>query len=357
VKRKIAILLSAAISAAFAIGMGGCTPALNADLRFQDIKNVILVIGDGMGYNHIENAITYFELERPAFLNENAASVYTTSADNPVTDSAAAATAMATGQKVNNSSIAYDVDGNMLTSISTLAKNAGKKVGIVTTDTLDGATPAGFSSHAKTRGESETIAREQAKSDVDLFLGKASFAYTQSYASFFTDQGYDLSFNQNELALHSSSKKLMATLPNVQSCYYAGHTSDYQLKDMAAFALDFLENENGYFLMIESANIDKFSHENKLIAALCEVRSLFDTVAYLCDRIGKDTALLITADHETGMLKKARDDEPISNNLYGSGGHTFSAVPLYTHNFVWKTKSGFIQNTEIFETCKKLLNA
>jgi alkaline phosphatase len=135
-----------------------------------------------------------------------------------VTDSAAAASAMATGQKVNNSSIAIDIYGEKLTSISTLAKNAGKKVGVITTDFLDGATPAAFSSHALDRNESETIAKGQAQSGIDLFMGKATSAYQTTYSQFFTQSGYDLLFtapSEKQLA----SEKLTVLLNETRSSY------------------------------------------------------------------------------------------------------------------------------------------
>ena len=338
----------------FAFGGIGCS-ASDANVEKNNIKNVILVIGDGMGENHIQNALTYFELSAPTFMSDKYGKVLTYSNDNGVTDSAAAASAMATGQKVNNSSIAYAPDGTQLTSISELAKQAGKKVGIVTTDSLDGATPAGFSSHAKTRGESETIAKGQAQSGIDLFIGKSTSAYQTTYSQFFMQSGYEMAYSAPNMQTFSNTNKLVTLLNETRSSYNPDIQNEYSLKDMVAFALDFLDNDDGYFLMVEGAYIDKFSHDNQLIPALCEVRSLFDTVDFLYNTVGEDTAILITADHETGLLRKAQKKDELGNFLYGSSGHSFTAVPLFVKNFTMQSETEFIENTEIFEICKNLL--
>lgn len=316
-------------------------------------KNIILLIGDGMGENHIQNALTYFELENPRFMADRQGSIATKSKNNPVTDSAAAGTALATGQKVNNGEIAYH-DGKNIQTIAELAKKAGKKVGIVTTDTLDGATPAAFSSHAKNRGDSNDILACQAASNFDLFIGETDSLYTAQKDDFIQN-GYDFAQSPEEMVSYANSDKLIATLPNVRSSYREDKKDDYQLKDIVAFATEFLDNENGYFLMVESAHIDKYSHDNEVVEALCEVRSFFDTMDYLYDTVGEDTAIILTADHETGRLSLAKSKDEVDNFLYHSSGHTGVDVPIFMKNVPY-TLTGVVQNTEVFEMCKKLFN-
>ena len=306
-----------------------------------------------MGENHIENALTYFDLDIPNFFQGRRGSIATRSADNLITDSAAGATALATGHKVNNGEVAYH-NGENLTSISELALAAGKKVGVVTTDSLSGATPAGFSSHAKNRGDVEDIATGQATSGIHLFIGETGSGAYENYAPLFTENGYEFATTPEEMTALSNSQKLVATVPNPRSQYLAGYEQSYQLKDMITFALDFLENENGYFLMIEGAYIDKFSHNNDLIPALCETRSLIDCMSFLYETVSDDTALILTADHETGGLRKATTKEEIANNLYLFDGRTAANVPLFIKNFTY-TYNGTPQNTEIFNICKNLL--
>jgi alkaline phosphatase len=123
---------------------------------------------------------------------------------------------------------------------------------------------------------------------------------------------------------------------------------------MAEFAIEFLENEEGYFLMIEGAYIDKHSHNNNIHSALSETRSLIDTIDYLYKKAGRDTALIITADHETGDLQKATSKEEIDDFLYRSTDHTDTSVPLYAKNFSYDFGEN-PENTIVFEVCKYLL--
>ncbi len=317
-----------------------------------EIKNVILVIGDGMGENHMENALTYFDLERPSFFDDRAGSLATRSADSDVTDSAAAATALATGKKVNNGEVSRH-NGKDLTSISQLALKAGKRVGVVTTDTLDGATPAAFSSHANNRDDDTDIINGQMTSDIDLLMGERSNLYGSSF-NLFEEHGYDTISSPDYLEKYMDSEKLLVTLPNIRSEYAPYCQNDFQLKEMAAFAIEYLDNDNGYFLMIEGAYIDKYSHNNALELALCETRSLFDCVEYLYSVVGDDTAIIVTADHETGSLDKAESKDMMFDSLYHSSSHTSRDVPLFIHNFTLKYED-VRQNNQIFTICKQLL--
>ncbi|MBR2442060.1 MAG: alkaline phosphatase [Clostridia bacterium] len=315
-------------------------------------KNIILLIGDGMGENHIQNALTYFELTEPRFMADRQGSIATKSKNNAVTDSAAAGTALATGQKVNNGEIAYH-NGKNIQTIAELAKKAGKKVGIVTTDTLDGATPSAFSAHAKDRDDSDDIVSCQLATGFDLFIGEMDDGFYNNYEAAFESKGYSFASSPEEMVSYASSDKLIATLPNVRSNYREDTKYDYQLKDIVAFATEFLDNENGYFLMVESAHIDKYSHNNEIVNALCEVRSFFDTMDYLYDTVSEDTAIILTADHETGRLSLAKSKAEVDNYLYNSSGHTGVDVPIFMKNVPY-TLTGTVQNTEVFEICKKL---
>ena len=349
--KKITAFLCATTLICSSISTVGCVHTPHVEEN--EIKNVILFIGDGMGEHHLENALTYFDLDTPNFFQGRQGYIATHSANNPITDSAAGATALATGHKVNNGEVAYH-NGENLTSISELALAAGKKVGIVTTDSLSGATPAGFSSHAKNRGDVEEIVQGQATSGIHLFIGETGSGAYENYAPLFTENGYEFATTPEEMTDLSNSQKLITTIPNPRSQYLAGFEQCYQLKEMVSFALDFLENENGYFLMIEGAYIDKFSHNNDLIPALCETRSLIDCMSFLYETVSDDTALILTADHETGGLIKATTKEEIANNLYLLDDHTAANVPLFIKNFTY-TYNGTPQNTEIFNLCKTLL--
>lgn len=353
-KRFISFVLGLCLAFSVGAGLTGCKKE-----KEREFKNVIVVIGDGMGENHLLNTLTYFELEKPAFMEDQAGYIRTDSLDG-TTDSAAAGTALATGKKVYNGRVALH-EGEMLEQITTIAQKAQMKTGIVTTDTLDGATPASFSAHAASRSATTAIISSQATSKVDLLLGRWSSDYT-TRSSVFEDQNYTVVDTPEMLQEKASSKKLVGLMKDIDSEYMYKSKTHFQLKEMTKFAVDYLENDKGFFLMIEGAYIDKHSHNNNVVAALSEVRSLMDTIAFLYEYAEDgETAIFITADHETGDLRKAESKDDISDLLYYSQGHTPKDVPIFVKNYVWKPENfGYRdrdpENTMVFEACKAIIS-
>ena len=353
---KIASLL---LIVCLVVSVCACAPTSEpaaAVTAVGEVKNVILFIGDGMGDNHIANCKTMFDLESLPFEADLWGHVSTRALNDPVTDSAAAATAMATGQKVNREEVAYH-DGKDLTLITSLAKQAGYKVGIVTTDVLNGATPSGFSAHAKNRDNRRDIINSQLASGIDLFIGESTSTdmYRTTYRQSFEDKGYAFATDWEGMQAAKDEDKLIATLDNVRSDYGDGRDDHVQLDDLVRFAHEFLENDEGYFLMVESAHIDKYSSDLDLDNTLYEVRTLFDAVQVAYDLAEEDTAVIVTADHETGSLEKAESKKDLTNDLYGQDYHSDADVPLYIHNFTLTAEGTVIENTQIFHICKQLL--
>ena len=186
----------------------------------NNVKNVILFIGDGMGQNHIENAKTYFSLDTQVFENGYWGQIQTHSNNNSITDSAAAGTSLATGQKVNNSEIARHRNVDIV-QITTLAKNNGYKVGVLTTDNLSGATPASFSAHTSNRKNIDEIAISQSTSNIDLFVaqGESDNPYLTTYKQSFIDNNYIVLNDFEDMQQHVNSYKLLCILPYMLSNY------------------------------------------------------------------------------------------------------------------------------------------
>lgn len=325
----------------------------------RDFKNIIVVIGDGMGENHILNAIKQFDLDIPVFMEDQKGYINTNSLSG-TTDSAAGGTALSTGHKVNNSNVAQ-YEGVDLERITDVAKAAKMKTGVITTDTLDGATPATFSAHAPSRDNRTAIMQSQAKSGIDLLIGRYASSYGQN-SDLFTDEGYVFAQTKENLAAAKKSAKAVGVLFDIDSEYRLGCENDYQLKDIAKFAVERLENKNGFFLMIEGAYIDKHSHSNDLYDAMCETRSLIDTIAYLYEYAQDgETAIFITADHETGGLQLAETKDQLTNALYTTEEHTPTPVPLFVKNYAFDaTNFGYAagvtpENTVVFEACKAII--
>jgi alkaline phosphatase len=365
-------ILSLLLAFGLTVGFGGCgagneesvtTSSPNSSSEFvldREFKNVILVIGDGMGENHILNCIDYYGLDIPVFIEDQQGHLATRSADSVVTDSAAGGTALATGKKVNNGNIAL-YDGEFLTQITTIAREQGMKTGVITTDELSGATPAAFSSHAASRTATSFIMDMQSKSEVDLLMGKFNTDYEEN-KSMYEENGYTYVSDYTKLAENKTADKLLGVFSSLTSEYISGYEEEYQLKEMTQFAVEYLDNEKGFFLMVEGAYIDKNSHNNSFTQTMAEMRSLIDTIEFLYEFASDgETAIFITADHETGGLQRETNPRYMSSSLFTSGNHTATDVPLYVHNYEFD-KSNFnynpedlMQNTVVFEACKAII--
>lgn len=342
----------------FFVGCKEQTPKLETS---NNIQNLIVLIGDGMGENHIENAKIEYGISSLEFENDYKCKVNTSSKTllGP-TDSAAAATAMATGQSVKNKVVSKDGDKDIQTILE-YASSKGMKTGVVTTDKLSGATPACFSSHAYKRGDTLDILNGQTKSNIDLFIGASSGTYSENAPSF-RENGYTFVENFTDLKATEKGTKVVATLENINSIYNTNLMSQTDFSEIVEFATSFLENENGFVLMVECAHIDKFSHDKKLMPALAEVRTLFDTAnkLYAYDKAhGSNTAIIITADHETGKLALASSKENLekyNNNLYKKSGHSETDVNLYVHNVSFISDTKRVKNTFVYTISKFVID-
>lgn len=336
-------VVSAALVAILSVSLAFMGVALNRTKNlyktdFSDLTGLasktVLFIGDGMGENHIKTTETYYG-ER-AFMRSLGADGFVTTFSNNVgipTDSAAAGSALATGQKFNNGEVARH-GGNNVKSVAEYAKEKGLGVGIVTTDNLYGATPASFSSHANNRGDTSEIIKGQINDVVDLYLGAGKDEYTK-YKSQFESKGFTFatSLNDvNDVGGSGLSNKLIMPFSSLPS---EDGTADTPTLEMCTeFALKFMEARfpGGYFLMIEGAHIDKKSHKNDIIPMTKYLKSFDNSIKIAYDRLKDlDSAIIVTADHETGGLKykdgETKDD--IKNSLYTTKTHTGTNVKYF----------------------------
>ena len=334
----------------------------NYDDLLGSANKVVLFIGDGMGENHIKTAQAY--LERDIFFTNFEISGHCTTHSNAVlspTDSAAAASALATGKKFDNSEVSRH-GGVDVKTISELAITKGFGVGIVTTDSLDGATPASFSSHANKRGDSDEIIKGQINSNIKLFLGAGKNTY-EAYKNDFVNHGY--TYKNDYSSLDKNANKLLGTFEKVEAS--DGTDLAPNLEMLSNFAIDYMEQNcpQGYFLMIEGAHIDKRSHKNDIMSMIQYLDNFDASIKSVYDKIGsqENTAIVVTADHETGGLKYNNETkDQISNKMYTRTGHSSANVPYYVHiknSSVQNASKIFaktIDNTDIFRLCKSCLN-
>lgn len=300
----------------------------------EEPRYVILFIGDGMGFEHVEGAGMYGygapgSLSFEAFPHQGR---LRTASYSGITDSAASATAYASGYKTYNTRLGLDVDGQSVVNLVERARAHGMSVGIVTTDKLTGATPSGFVVHVEDRGDDAEIAASYLTDLPDVALAGGYDAFAESLSTL----DVNLATTGTELAaLHPDGRKLLGlfahgTFPFVADGYNADEPT---LATMTSAALDFLdENPNGFFLMVESARIDHASHGNREEEVFDEVMALDAAVSVAADFAQThDATVVVTADHECGGLdvtgSSGQGEIPASTWRWGR--HTNADVPVY----------------------------
>ena len=318
-------------------------------------SKVILFIGDGMGPNHVYNTELYYG-EQMYFSTFEYKTLVDTNSLSGVTDSAAAATAMATGTRVINSLVAKDLSGD-LTSITEIAKENKYGTGVVTSDLITGATPAGFSSHADSRDNASAILLSQRYAKLDLLLGSGDY---DRYESHFEGEGWTWVEEFDELSM--KKKRFVATFDDV--VYENGTNEEPTLTQLTTYAIEYMEKHypTGYFLMIEGAKIDKASHSNDIETMMKNLMDFNNAVKVAEEKLiasGDAYSIIVTADHETGKLAKANSKPYLTDGLYHSAKHTDTPVNLYFSSTLDTVpeiiSKNAILNTDIFLLCRYLL--
>ena len=353
-----------AIVAALALLLPACAsgpetaPAEDSFRPGLRAQNVILFIGDGMGPEHVRAAAMYRSgpggtLSFEAFPFRG--SVATANADGGVTDSAAAATAMATGVKVHNMvvSIASPGDGSPLRTALELFKDAGRSTGLVTTAYISDATPAAFGAHRASRTDYAGIDNDYlVLSRPNVLFGGGKFLTPEDASG----AGYAVVRDRAELlALDTRTHDRVAGLFGTDNLPYEsdGMGSLPHLSEMTGTALRILGNDaDGFFLMVEGGRIDHASHTNEIGRTIAETLEFSNAVAVAVDWAGTrpDTLIVVTADHETGGLRLPGTSAAgvLPAVSWGGARHTGTRVPVYAKGIGADRVSGMIENTDIF---------
>jgi len=288
----------------------------------QQAKYVFYFIGDGMGVAHVAAAEAYLKAtddkndDGLSFTRFPVSGLATTYAANRfITGSAAAGTALATGQKTSVNTIGMDsAKVKPLETIAERAKIEGFKVGIISSVSIDHATPACFYAHQPNRGMYYEISLELSKSNFDFF-GGGSFKYPDgkdgqiSAFDIARENGYRITQTKKDFAnLKKGDGKVLATGSVIESSgalrYAIDQTDeDIPLEDFVAKAIELLDSKKGFFIMCEEGKIDWAAHENDGATAVKNVISLSKSVDAAIDFYKKhpnETLIIVTADHETG---------------------------------------------------------
>jgi alkaline phosphatase len=331
-------------------------------------ENIIFFIGDGMGVSHISAAkIARGNLHLERFSVSGL--ITTHSANRLVTESAAAATALATGHKTNNRAVSVSVDHSPLKSLFEYAKAQGKSIGVVVTSAVTDATPAAFMAPADDRRRQADIAEQIASSDIDVLIGGgwAYFVPAANEGSKRKDQKNLLAALESRMPLiltgdklsgHTDTQKLAALLaPGVLP---QAADRDYALSRLTQIAIEILsKNRDGFVLMVEGSQIDTAAHDHDQQYLIAELIDFDDAVGEGLDFAQKNrrTLIVVTADHETGGL--AVHDGSVQNRqvatAFTTTGHTATMVPLFADGPGSTRFSGIQDNTRIGKTLIELL--
>ncbi|MBW8333268.1 MAG: alkaline phosphatase [Prolixibacteraceae bacterium] len=321
--------------------------------KSKNPKNIILLIGDGMGVTQIFAGLT--ANGGHLFLDnfKHVGFSKTQSANKYVTDSGAGGTAIATGKKANNSAVGVDSESQPVPSIIEVAKKNGLSTGIVVTTDITDATPADFIAHVPLRDMSEEIADAFLKSDIDVFIGAGKKHFTdrkdgRNLLTELTSKGYQVCDTITETE-NIKEGKIVGLLTEQR----VGIRGD-QLARTTDVALNILkQNPKGFFLMVEGSKIDDGGHDNNIQYIVEEMLDFDKTVGKALEFASQngETLVVVTADHETGGLTLVGGDMKagIVKAKFSTGGHTGVMVPVFAYGPGAELFTGINENTSFFD--------
>ncbi|MFK5973384.1 MAG: alkaline phosphatase [Flavobacteriaceae bacterium] len=329
-------------------------PTFSSDQKNTLVKNVILLIGDGNGLTQISSAtlanggdLTLTQLKSIGLLK-------TQSADDFTTDSAAAGTALATGEKTNNRAIGVAPDGQALVNITELLSEHGFISGCITTDNISGATPSAFYAHRKDRSDSNGIISDLSKSKLSLIIGGGALEIEKSK----TDIGFTLVESLNTVGQSKEDK----------ICYFLSKEDVPSIlegrKNILAEAtkngLKFLQAKGKpFFLMVEGAHIDSYGHHNEVSGIVSEGidfdRAVTEAIKFADAH--EHTLVIITADHETSgfSIPQGSLKNKMIEGDFTTHDHTGTMVPIFAYGPKSNQFQGVYENKEVFKKIIKVL--
>ncbi|PUV22394.1 alkaline phosphatase [Sphingobacterium athyrii] len=336
-------------------------PTYKSDGATTNIKNVILLIGDGMGLAQIQAGLSA-NFGQSNIINMRHIGFSRTEASNSdFTDSAAGGTALATGHKTNNRYIAVDEHGKLIASIPDTLATYGIKSGIISSGDITDATPAAFYAHQIDRTMSQEIAADFLNSHVDILVGsrRESFLNNKNgkLIQQLNEKGYQLKTTLSEFEKATSGKQLVLLADSATRKVLDGRGD--MLKTSLQKTIQLLsKDKQGFFIMAEGAQIDYGGHANDLSYVVTEQHDfdrLVGEALKFADQDG-ETLVIVTADHETGGLSllDANYRKGTVRGNFSSDDHTNIMVPVFAYGPGAQNFIGVYNNTEIF---KKILMA
>lgn len=324
--------------------------------------NVILLIGDGTGLSQVSAAQFYKDGPVNYDRFPVIGLIKTSSSSDLVTDSAAGATAFASGIKTYNGAVGVNVDTLAVNTIAEEAAQRGLATGIVATSSITHATPACFYAHVPLRRAQEDIALQLVQSPIEYFAG----AGTDYFAA--REDGQNLLVELEKQGFYVDTTGLNPAGDSPKAGYLlAGSAMPKSIDGRGDFLPDATKmgierlsnNSHGFFLMVEGSQIDWGGHDNDGDYLIGELIDFDQAIGVALDFAEKDgnTLVIVTADHETGGFTLASRDGDYGyiEPTFSTGGHSATMVPVFAFGPGAEYFGGIYENTQIYHKMKALL--
>lgn len=329
----------------------------------KKVKNVILMIGDGMSLMHVYTA---WAANRGKLWLENAQATglsKTWAVKKLVTDSGSGGTSLATGVKTVYHAVGVDPEGKPLTSLVDVAKELGKDAGMAVTCRLWDATPCDFCCHNIDRDKEEELVGDYPTSGVDFVFGGGAQKFTnrKDGRDIFKElqkKGYHVSRTLDDFFAYDKNSRIFA-VPYDKDTPLPDERGDLLARaSMKGISL-MNQNKNGFFMMIEGSQLDDYGHFNQLDLLMKETLDFDKTIGEVMKWAAKDgeTLVVVTADHETGglTLVNGNKDEGRVECCFSTKDHSGAMVPVYAFGPGAENFTGIFENTDVFKKIKKLM--
>ena len=340
-------------------------------------KNVILLIGDGTGLSQISSAF-YFKKTSPNYARfKTIGLIKTSSARERITDSAAGATAFGSGVKTYNGAIGVSDDSTQIKNLVEIASLQNIKTGIISTSSIQHATPACFYAHVINRELYEDIAADLVVSEIDFFAGGGTQFFTkrkdgENLLEKLKTNGFGIDTtalgNLSEIKQYSKMGYLLAENHLEPAAKGRGDFLSKATELGIQFLTKDADNSN-FFMMVEGSQVDWGGHENDAEYLISELIDFDDAIGKALDFAEKDgnTLVIVTADHETGgftlssTLKETEDGNSFNDyneitGTFSTNGHSATLIPVFAYGPGAELFSGVYENTEIFHKILEITN-
>jgi alkaline phosphatase len=318
-------------------------------------KNIILMIGDGMGLTQINSGYTANKGKLNIFLINNIGFSTTESADSYITDSAAGATAMASGEKTNNRYIGMNPKGEALVPITNILHDEQYRTAIISSGDITDATPACFYASQRDRSYNEAIAYELLNSNIDIIIGGGSkwFSNRKDSVNIFRgleNAGYTTSRDFKSLESINAQRFIVIDDTSVVSMKHG--RQKFLSRSINKTLETFSKDKRPFFMMAEGAQIDYGGHANNMEYVVREMLDFDEAVGEAMKFVdnNRETLLIVTADHETGgltLIGGSTSNGYVHGN-FSTTDHTAVMVPVFAYGPGAEIFRGVYPNTEIF---------